>query len=291
MAALRSSRCRNGDSGSGSGRSLALTPSMNAMTAIARTHARAMIIRALPGPFQSGPCTYRAPVGPDLRQRLRLAIPLHEQPDHRQSEQYRGIRDDPPPRVGRRQINPRAVVADECLDNLLVGHAHRLHLRDAQFGGFEKLHSSILHVATESLHPHWQRSRAPHGAHPHWASRRPSAPGPRRPERRPAEPAGCVAEKTALSRSRLRLNRRRFFTTPTTSVRAYCILTLLGIRHTSVPPISTRPPIQIHETSREHVRLDYRALVVVRHAAEIQVQVLVEPRPDATSEVPCLLAR
>ncbi len=27
--------------------------------------------------------------------------------------------------------------------------------------GFEKLHSSILHVATESLHPHWQASRAP----------------------------------------------------------------------------------------------------------------------------------
>src|SRR5439155_25592920 len=29
------------------------------------------------------------------------------------------------------------------------------------FAGLEKWHSSILHVATESLHPHWQPIRAP----------------------------------------------------------------------------------------------------------------------------------
>src|SRR5215471_13452348 len=29
------------------------------------------------------------------------------------------------------------------------------------FAGFEKWHSSMLQVATESLHPHWQASRAP----------------------------------------------------------------------------------------------------------------------------------
>jgi len=41
---------------------------------------------------------------------------------------------------------------------------------------------------------------------------------------------------------------------------------------------------------RQDVRLDHRALVVVRHAAEVQVQVFVERGRTPTSEVPCLLA-
>src|SRR5215831_60729 len=31
----------------------------------------------------------------------------------------------------------------------------------ASFAGLEKWHSSMLHVATESLHPHWHAIRAP----------------------------------------------------------------------------------------------------------------------------------
>src|SRR5664279_2160263 len=43
MEALRSSKCANGDSTSGGGRSFGRTPRMNAITAIATTHVIAMI--------------------------------------------------------------------------------------------------------------------------------------------------------------------------------------------------------------------------------------------------------
>ena len=54
-----------------------------------------------------------------------------------------------------------AVIAHEGIDNLLVSAAHRLHASNTlSFASLEKPHSSMLHVATESLHPlHWHRSR------------------------------------------------------------------------------------------------------------------------------------
>src|ERR1035441_9089463 len=125
MAALRSSRCANGDSGSGSGRSLGLTPSMNAITAIAMTHASAMINGSYS--LQLGQVSFDLVLvlfedrvvdrgtlraGSDLSQRLGLAVFLHEQPDDHQSKSDGGIRDDPPPRAGQREVNARSVVAN-----------------------------------------------------------------------------------------------------------------------------------------------------------------------------------
>src|SRR5260370_2863209 len=67
------------------------------------------------------------------------------------------------------------------------------------FAGFEKLHSNILHVATESLQPHWHCSRAP--------TRRTSTLG--------FSLAVWASAATAIVKtSRLLLNRRMFLGIP-----------------------------------------------------------------------------
>jgi twitching motility protein PilT len=48
-------------------------------------------------------------------------------------------------RIGRRQVDRHAVIAYESLDNLLVVHAHALHLRDSLFGGFREV--ALQHAA------------------------------------------------------------------------------------------------------------------------------------------------
>src|ERR1035441_9749272 len=132
--------------------------------------------------------------------------------------------------------------------------------------GFEKLHSSMLHVATESLQPHWHCSRAP--------TRRTSTLG--------FSLAVCASAATATIRtSRLLLNRRIFPGIP-----HYCragVLQFDFTRHQADQRAEDH-----HQRAdpdprdqREHVRLYHRALVVVAHAAEIQVEVFVGPHPYA----------
>ena len=101
--------------------------------------------------------------------------------------------------------------------------------------GLEKWHSSMVHVATESLQPHWQAMRAP--------TRRTSTLG--------FSEAVCASAATAIGRARVDYfsTVACFFVIAHDLVRAYCILTLLGTRQMNVPPISTRPPIQIQDTS------------------------------------------
>src|ERR1039458_5886109 len=149
MAAFRSSRWANGETGSGSGKSLGRTPRTNTMTTIARTQVMAIITRRF------SPLVYpliqvlgvlldlllvfgefgifrldSAKVG----HRLRLVL-ADEQQDHPKAEANAGVGNDPTEGVGRRQVDRHAVVADERLHDLVVAPAHTLHLRDALLGG------------------------------------------------------------------------------------------------------------------------------------------------------------
>src|SRR5260370_23076448 len=132
--------------------------------------------------------------------------------------------------------------------------------------GFEKLHSNILHVATESLQPHWHCRRAP--------TRRTSTLG--------FSLAVWASAATAIVKtSRLLLTR--------------CIL--LGIPHHFRAGVlqfdfarhQADQRAEDHDQGadpdprdqRKHVRLNHRALIVVAHAAEIQVEVFVGTHPYA----------
>src|SRR5690242_16503242 len=132
--------------------------------------------------------------------------------------------------------------------------------------GFEKWHSSILQVATESLHPHWHAMRAP--------TRRTSTLG--------FSEAVCARAATATaSTSRLLFNRCMF----------------LRIAHDLGPGVlhfdfardqADERAADEHEAAdpnpryeREDVGLNHGALIVIGHAAEIQVEVFVGPLPDA----------
>src|ERR1039458_8374173 len=113
MAAFRSSRWANGETGSGSGKSLGRTPRTNTMTTIARTQVMAIITRRF------SPLVYplievlgvlvdlllilrqfgifrldSAKVG----HRLRLVL-ADEQQDHHDAEAYRRVGNDP--KIGR----------------------------------------------------------------------------------------------------------------------------------------------------------------------------------------------
>src|SRR5579871_265285 len=136
--------------------------------------------------------------------------------------------------------------------------------------GLEKLHSSMLQVATESLQPHWHCSRAP--------TRRTSLLG--------FSAAVCASPEseaaTATTKtSRLFLNRCMCFGNPDHFGAG--VLHLHFARHQA----DQRAPDQ-HQAAhpdprdeREHVRLNHRPLVVVRHAGEIQIEIFVGPLPDA----------
>src|ERR1017187_8661143 len=132
--------------------------------------------------------------------------------------------------------------------------------------GLEKWHSNMLHVATESLQPHWHCRRAP--------TRRTSTLG--------FSLAVWASAATATTKtSRLLLNR--------------CIF--LGISHhfrASVLQFDFARH-QAHQGAedhrqgadpdprdeREHVRLNHGAFIIVAHAAEIQVKVLIGPYANA----------
>src|ERR1019366_216726 len=126
--------------------------------------------------------------------------------------------------------------------------------------GFEKWHSNMLHVATESLQPHWHCSRAP--------TRRTSTLG--------FSLAVWASAATATTRiNRLLLNRRSFLSI-SDHFRAG-VLQLDFARHQADQGAEDH-----HQRAdpdprdqRKDVRLNHRALVVVAHAAEIQVKVFV----------------
>src|SRR5664279_1128682 len=132
--------------------------------------------------------------------------------------------------------------------------------------GLEKWHSNMLHVATESLQPHWHCSRAP--------TRRTSTLG--------FSLAVWASAATAMVKtSRLLLNRCIFLGIPH-HFRAG-VLHLDFARHQA-----DQRAEDYHQGAdpdprdqREHVGLNHRALIVVAHAAEIQVKVLIGPHPYA----------
>src|SRR5471030_1475251 len=104
--------------------------------------------------------------------------------------------------------------------------------------GLENPHSSMMQVATESGHPHWHLSRAP--------TRRTSTLGFWDAVWARVPTAKAAPNSPA---STLLLN-RRIFLRITHHFRAGVLhLDLAWTRQTNVPPISTSPPIQIHDTS------------------------------------------
>src|SRR5450759_203392 len=132
--------------------------------------------------------------------------------------------------------------------------------------GLEKWHSNMLHVATDSLQPHWHCSRAP--------TRRTSTLG--------FSLAVWASAATATSRTnRLLLNRCIFLGIPH-HFRAG-VLQLDFARHQADQGAEDH-----HQGADpdprdqwEHVRLNHGALIVVAHPAEIQVKVFVGPHPYA----------
>src|SRR3954470_9246718 len=132
--------------------------------------------------------------------------------------------------------------------------------------GLEKWHSSMEQVATESLQPHWQASRCP--------TRRTSTLG--------FSAAVCAnAAAARASAKRLLFNRNMFFRVAH-DLRA-------GVLHFDFArdQADERAADQ-HEAADpnpgdegEDVGLNDGALIVVRHAAEVQVEVLVGALADA----------
>src|SRR6185369_11713407 len=133
--------------------------------------------------------------------------------------------------------------------------------------GLEKWHSSMLQVATESLHPHWQPMRAP--------TRRTSTLG--------FSEAVCAMAATVMTavKSQLLLNRGMFLGDPHHF--GTCVLHFDFARHqadeSAANQYQAADPNPGHQ--REHISLNHGALIVVRHAAEIQIEVLIGTLPDA----------
>src|SRR5690242_17483007 len=130
--------------------------------------------------------------------------------------------------------------------------------------GLEKLHSSMLQVATESLQPHWHCSRAP--------TRRTSVLG--FSEAVCASPENDAATATTKTR-RLFLNRCMFLRNP-----HYFRARILHFDF-AWNQADQRAADQHQATDpdpgneRKYVGLNDSPLIVVRHTGEIQVEVLI----------------
>src|SRR5437879_604225 len=135
------------------------------------------------------------------------------------------------------------------------------------FAGLEKWHSSILHVATESLHPHWQEIRAP--------TRRTSTLGF-------SEAVWARAAAAAIARhSQLFLNRRMFLCNAHNFGAGVLHFDLAGNQADEGAANQHQAADPNPRYQRKHVGLNHRALIVVGHAAEIQVQVFIGALADA----------
>src|SRR5579872_1608115 len=132
--------------------------------------------------------------------------------------------------------------------------------------GLEKLHSSMLHVDTESLQPHWHCKCAP--------TRRTSWLGI-------SEAVCAIAARATRITSRLAFNRCMFLRDAHHFGAG--VLHLYFARHQAregaADQHQSADPDPAHQG--EDIRLDYRALVVVGHAAEIQIQIFVGPLANA----------
>src|SRR4051794_28119761 len=126
--------------------------------------------------------------------------------------------------------------------------------------GLEKWHSSMEQVATESLQPHWQAMRAP--------TRRTSTLG--------FSEAVCASAAAATRSTRILFFNRSMFLCIAHHLRA-------GVLHFDFAgDEADQRAADEHEAAdpdprhqRENVRLNDGALIVVRHAAEVQVKVFV----------------
>src|SRR5437899_5564103 len=132
--------------------------------------------------------------------------------------------------------------------------------------GLEKWHSSIEQVATESLHPHWQAMRAP--------TRRTSTLG--------FSEAVCAMAAAAMTSARMLFFNRRMFLRVAHDLRA-------GVLHFDFARDQADQGAADEDEAadpdpgdeRENVSLNHGALLVVGHAAEIQVKVFVGALADA----------
>src|ERR1039457_515291 len=124
MAALRSSRWANGETGSGSGKSLGRTPRTNTITTIAMTEVMAIITgRFSPSIQVLGVlidlllvlCQFRIfhLDGAQVLHQLWLAVLAQEQENHREAAAYRRVGNNPTERIGLRQVHRRAVIPNE----------------------------------------------------------------------------------------------------------------------------------------------------------------------------------
>src|ERR1035437_4947343 len=124
--------------------------------------------------------------------------------------------------------------------------------------GLEKWHSNMLHVATESLQPHWHCSRAP--------TRRTSTLG--------FSLAVWASAATATIRTnRLLLNRCSFLGISYYFRAGVLQLDFAWHKADQRPENHHQGADPDPRDQREDVRLNHRALIVIAHPAEIQVQV------------------
>src|SRR5689334_10587425 len=131
--------------------------------------------------------------------------------------------------------------------------------------GLEKWHSSMEQVATESLHPHWQARRAP--------TRRTSTLG--------FSEAVCARAAAAIrTTSRLLWNRCMFLRNAHYFGAGVLHFDLARDQANKGAADQHQPADPDPRHQRKYVGLDHGALVVIRHAAEIQVEVLVGPLAD-----------
>src|SRR4051812_33706836 len=124
----------------------------------------------------------------------------------------------------------------------------------------------MLHVATESLQPHWHCRRAP--------TRRTSTLGF-------SLAVWASAAAATIRINRLLLNRRIFLGIP--HYFGSCVLQFHFGRHQANQRSEDHHqcPDPDPRNQREYIRLNYSALIVVAHTAEIEVQILVRTYADA----------
>src|SRR4051794_28202144 len=134
------------------------------------------------------------------------------------------------------------------------------------FAGLEKWHSSIEQVATESLQPHWHARRAP--------TRRTSTLG--------FSEAVCARAAAAMtSASKLFFNRRMFLRIAHDLRAGVLHLDLTRDQADQRSADQHQPANPDPRHQRENVRLNHGALVIVRHPAEVQVEILVRALANA----------
>src|SRR5215813_3399767 len=141
------------------------------------------------------------------------------------------------------------------------------------FAGLEKWHSSMLHVATESLHPHWQASRAP--------TRRTSTLGFSAAVWAKATTASSANNTHSGGRPLSFLNSCMFPGNAHHFGAGVLHFDFAGDQADEGAADEHQPADPDPRHQRENISLNHGPLIVVRHAPEVEVQVFIGPLADA----------